>query len=285
MKNVYFLVILLAGVLFVVAAGINADELYGTKTWPVTYEMLEVIGGTFGLFILIVITFYSGELVWRERDAGLALIFDALPIPRWVVFTSKLVALLLVQVVLLGVLLAASLLLQVAKGYFHFELDVYVETLFGVRLVELLDPLLLDLAMLVHVVANNKYVGHVIAMILYFIAGDPPCRSLGFEHRLYRLGSACRRWKYSAMNGFGHFALPIAAFEALLGGAGRRLRDRRERAMGARDGDTARQSASVARLGQLRSRGMAFAAWALLTSLVVFVGAAAGVHLLEHRTS
>ena len=70
MKNVFFLVIVLAGVLFVVAAGLNADQIYGTRTWPVTYEVLEVLGGTFGLFILIIITFYSGELVWRERDAG-----------------------------------------------------------------------------------------------------------------------------------------------------------------------------------------------------------------------
>ncbi|GAA4011291.1 hypothetical protein GCM10022408_24620 [Hymenobacter fastidiosus] len=36
---------------------------------------------------------YSGELVWRERDNGVAQITDALPVPNWVPFLSKLVAL------------------------------------------------------------------------------------------------------------------------------------------------------------------------------------------------
>jgi ABC-type transport system involved in multi-copper enzyme maturation permease subunit len=167
-KNVFFLVIVLAAVLFVIATGLQADQLYGTKTYPVTYEVLSVLGSTFMLFLLIIVTFYSGELVWRERDVGLAPIFDALPVPRWVIFTSKLAALLLVQVLLLLVLLVSCVALQAAKGYFRFELDVYAKTLFGIRLWSLW--FLCCLAMLVHVVVNNKYVGHVV-MILYFIVG------------------------------------------------------------------------------------------------------------------
>jgi ABC-2 type transport system permease protein len=206
-KNVFFLVIVLAGVLFVVAAGLNADQIYGTRTWPVTYEVLEVLGGTFGAFILIIITFYSGELVWRERDAGLASIFDALPIPRWVVFASKLAALLLVQVVLVAVLMASGIALQAAKRYFRFEIGVYLETLVGIRLVSFW--ILCATAMLVHVVVNNKYVGHFV-MILYFLVGIL-LPLVGLEHPLYRFGRV-PPWTYSAMNGFGHFVLPVAVF-------------------------------------------------------------------------
>jgi ABC-2 type transport system permease protein len=59
-------------------------------------------GATGGLFVfaLAIITFYAGELVWRERDAGLNQIVDALPVQRWVLFSSKLTALLLVQIIL-----------------------------------------------------------------------------------------------------------------------------------------------------------------------------------------
>jgi ABC-2 type transport system permease protein len=211
-KNVFFLVIVLAGILFMVATGLNADQIYGTRTWPVTYVMLEVAGGTFTLFVVIVITLYSGELVWRERDAGLALIFDALPIPRWVVFTSKLVALLLVQVLLLVALMVAAIALQAAKGYFHFELGLYAETLFGVKLATYWS--LCCLAMLVHVLVNNKYVGHF-AMILYFVVGIV-LPLLGLEHNLARF-DAVPRWTYSAMNGFGHFVAPIASFQIYWG--------------------------------------------------------------------
>ena len=207
-KNVFFLVIVLAGVLFVIATGLNADELFGTRSWLVTYDVLEVVGGTFGLFILIIITFYSGELVWRERDAGLAPIFDALPIPRWVYFTSKLLALMAVQVILVAVLMAAGVALQAAKGYLHFEIGLYLKTLFGIRLVSFW--ILCATAMLVHVVANNKYVGHFV-MVLYFIVGIA-LPLVGLEHHLYRFGSIPSS-TYSAMNGFGHFVLPIVAFQ------------------------------------------------------------------------
>jgi len=211
-KNVFFLVIVLAGVLFVVAAGLNADQIYGTRTWPVTYEVLEVLGGTFGLFILIIITFYSGELVWRERDAALSPIFDALPIPRWVVFASKLAALMLVQVVLVAVLMASGIALQAAKGYFRFELGVYAETLFGIRLVSFW--ILCATAMLVHVVVNNKYVGHFV-MILYFLVGIL-LPLVGLEHPLYRFGRL-PPWVYSDMNGFGHYVRPIVVFQLYWG--------------------------------------------------------------------
>jgi ABC-type transport system involved in multi-copper enzyme maturation permease subunit len=207
-KNVFFLVIVLAGVLFVVVAGMNADQLYGTKTWPVTYVVLEVVGGTFGLFILIIITFYSGELVWRERDARLAPILDALPIPRWVIFASKLSALMLVQVILVAVLTVAGIGLQAAKGYSHFELGVYLKTLFGIQLVTYW--ILCSTAMLVHVVVNNKYVGHFV-MILYFMVGIL-LPLVGLEHPLYRF-THLPPWEYSAMNGYGHYAWPIAVFQ------------------------------------------------------------------------
>lgn len=211
-KNVFFLVIVLGGVLLVIAVGRQSDQLYGTKTWPVTYEVLEVLGSTFSIFILALIAFYAGELVWRERDAGLAPIFDALPIPRWVIFTSKLVALMLVQVILLAVLMVSCVALQAAKGYFHFEPRVYVETLFLVRLPTFW--FLCCMAMLVHVVVDNKYVGHFV-VILYLVVGIV-LPILGLEHRLYRLGSM-PRWTYSDMNGFGPFVVPIAAFHVYWG--------------------------------------------------------------------
>ncbi len=211
-KNVFFLVIVLGGVLLVIVVGRQSDQLFGTKTWPVTYEVLEVLGGTFSIFILVIIAFYAGELTWRERDAGLAPIFDALPIPRWVIFTSKLVALMLVQVLLLAVLMLSCIGLQAAKGYTHFEPRVYAETLFLVRLPTFW--FLCCMAMLVHVVVNNKYVGHFV-VVLYLVVGIV-LPILGFEHRLYRLGSM-PRWTYSDMNGFGPFVAPIAAFHVYWG--------------------------------------------------------------------
>ena len=100
-KNIYFLVIVLAGVLFTILASRTTGALYGTETYPVTASVVEIIGGSFGMFMLIIITFYAGELVWRERDAGADQLMDVLPIPNWLPLAAKLFALILIQVLLL----------------------------------------------------------------------------------------------------------------------------------------------------------------------------------------
>ena len=135
-KNIYFGVIALAGVLFFITTSTTAGSIFGTMTWPVTYQMLELVSGTFAVFMLVIITFYAGELAWREREHRLDQIHDALPIPTWLPFAAKLVALMLVPVVLQAVLMLCGIGIQTAKGYHHYELGLYVKWLFGLELVD-----------------------------------------------------------------------------------------------------------------------------------------------------
>ena len=207
-KSVIFLVLLLAGCLFMATTAPSVGRIFGTKTWPVTANVLETLGGSFQLFILAIVTFYSGELVWRERDADLAQIYDALPTPRWVTFVSKWLALLGVEVVLLLVIFLAGLVLQTVQGYHHHELGLYARWLFAHRLVDL--AFLSTLAFFVHVVVNHKYTGHFAMTGYYVVAILLP--QLGIEHRLFRPGSQ-PDWMYSDMNGFGHFVVPLVAFK------------------------------------------------------------------------
>lgn len=207
-KNIYFVVIVLAGVLFMVMASRNLQAMYGTSVYPVTYAVLGIVGGSFMLFNLIIITFYAGDLVWRERDAKVDQLFDALPLPTWLPFVSKLLALIGVQVLLSAVVMLCGLAVQASKGYFHFELGLYVQDLFGLRLVRL--SLLCVLAMAVHSIAQHKYVGHFI-MVLYYVA-NLVLSGLGFEHNLYRFASTPSA-PYSDMNGYGHFLKAVTFFD------------------------------------------------------------------------
>ena len=106
----------------------------GTNTYPVTYQVLELAGGSFALFMLIMITFYSGELVWRERDIGVHEIVDALPVPHRTLFLSKLFALFMVQVLLEVVVMLAGIGIQLAKGLYAHRARQYIRTLFGIQL-------------------------------------------------------------------------------------------------------------------------------------------------------
>jgi hypothetical protein len=206
-KNVFFGVLLLAGGLFAALGANGINSPLSTAVHPVTYRMLQDGGGAFGIFALAIIIFYSGELVWRERDARLSQIVDALPVQRWVLFSSKLSALMLVQVLLVLVILAVGLIVQASHGYYRFEFALYFKELLGVRLISYW--ILCILALLVHTLVNNKYLGHFV-MALYVVA-TLALPALGLEHFLYRFGQV-PAFTYSDMNKYGPFAAPLFWF-------------------------------------------------------------------------
>jgi hypothetical protein len=208
-KNVYFGVLVLAGLLFLIFASTTLGDVYGTTTWPLTFQMLGLVSGSFAAFMLIIIAFYAGELVWRERDNRLDQISDALPTPTWLPLVSKLVALMLVPLLLQLALMLCGMAIQAAKGYTRFEPGLYLYDLLTIDLVGYW--LVCALAISVHAVVDNKYVGHF-AMVVYYVlllfAG-----SLGLEHNLYKFGSVPGAI-YSDMNGYGHFLPRIRSFQA-----------------------------------------------------------------------
>src|SRR5262249_32507130 len=152
-----FVVIVAMGVFNLVGNAAFRDELYGTPTWPVTYRMLDVVASGFTLFMGILLTFYSGELVWRERGLRASEVFDALPVPDWVFPAAKTTALLGTMAVLLGVATLASVAFQAFDGYFRFELPLYAA---GLLLeIAVLFGLTAILALFFQVTVHHKYVG------------------------------------------------------------------------------------------------------------------------------
>ena len=210
-RSRYFAAIAGAGVIFLLAISSQAGKTFDTPTYPVTYEVLQLSQGSFFLFLLAIIIFYSGELVWRERQAGVAQIADAAPVPSWVPFGSKLAALGLVQVVLMGVVMVCGLLIQTFKGYFHYEPGLYFQALFVYELPYLL--LICVLGMVTQVVVNNKYLGFFV-MVVYYVANIFRA-STGLNHRLLSYGGSPSPGPYSDMNGYGQF-LPAFWWSKLL---------------------------------------------------------------------
>lgn len=211
-KNVFFLVLVLAGALMGIASAYGINSPFSTPVYPVTWRMLELGGAGFSLFILAIVTFYSGELVWRERDAQLNQIMDALPVPRWVLFGSKLVALMLVQVLLVLMVMVCGLIVQLSHGYHHFEFGLYLTDLITNRLVTFW--ILCVIALLVHTIVNHKYLGHFV-MVLYFVAAIA-LPQMNFQDYLYRLGES-PQVVYSDMNGYGPYAWPLFWFHLYWG--------------------------------------------------------------------
>jgi len=203
-RSPYFGVIVGAGLLYLMVAARAAGKLFGTTTWPVTHQMEEVLSGSFGIFLLVIIAFYSGELVWAERDVKLNQIYDATPVPNWLTFVAKFAALAGVILTMLGVTLLAGIGTQASRGYYHFEIPLYLQALLGFRFIEYL--LIAALAMAIHVLINHKYLGHLLVILFYIGLGL--LSNFGLEHNLFQYGSDSG-YTYSDMNHWGPYVWPF----------------------------------------------------------------------------
>jgi ABC-type transport system involved in multi-copper enzyme maturation permease subunit len=183
----------------------SIDEMYGTPVYPVTSLMLRILEGSTGLFVLIVIVFYSGELVWKERKVGLAEVYDALPVPSWVPVIAKLVALWGAIAGLLTVTVLTAIGVQLWRGWTDIDPLLYFQ---GIYLFQLSGWMLVaTLAIVLQAIANHKYVGFLL-MAGYFVVSEV-LPLVDLERDLYNFGAAPRA-PYSDMNGYGHFATAVA---------------------------------------------------------------------------
>ncbi len=150
------------------------------------------------MIVPLLVPFFAGELVWRERDAGLGESIDATPVPEWVLFVGKLLGLGLVLAALMAAVGAAGMLAQAILGYHDFQPGLYLKVLFGLQLPEYL--LFAVLAFLVHAVVDHKHVGLLVALVAYLCIVFAP--RLGVEHDLLVYGSG-PGWSHTDMRGFG----------------------------------------------------------------------------------
>lgn len=199
-RQLPFAVIAAVGLINLGIAATYAEVVFGQRAWPVTYTVVEVIAAQFAIFFNVLIALYAGELVWRERELRADQIVDALPARTSATLLGKVIGLVLAEAALLSLLMVAGMGYQMAAGYFHLEPLLYGTYLFGVVLPSLVQ--LTVLAVLIHVVANQKFLGHALVILALILRRLLP--SLGLEHPLFRYAEVAPL-RYSDMNGYGPY--------------------------------------------------------------------------------
>lgn len=158
---------IMVGALFVTFTNFSmqTSAMFGVTTLPVTFNMVESVRNSLFQFLLALITFYAGVFVWKERDARLDEIYDALPIPTGLTFVAKLVAMYAVvfSVILVGIVCGIGY--QLINQYYAPQLGLYVSELLGWDMVQI--SCLIFLAFLCHVISPNKYVGYFLYIGLF----------------------------------------------------------------------------------------------------------------------
>ncbi|PKV51392.1 peptidase M1-like protein [Aquimarina sp. MAR_2010_214] len=190
---------------------------YGVNTYPFTNQLIDLIVNPLTLFSLILIIFYSSEIVWKERSLNFNLVVDALPTKNSVFFLSKFSTILLLPVILITTGILMCIIFQVSLNYTNFEFYLYASLYYhyGLQL-----AVFSMIALFVSSLAKNKYMG--MGMFGLIVLLSLKSNVLGLEHPLTSLGFL-PRVSYSNMNGFygrsnlfNHLALYWLAFGLLL---------------------------------------------------------------------
>jgi ABC-2 type transport system permease protein len=187
-KGTVFIVILIAGLLnSVPTVALTAREGFGNSTLPVTYWVLEMISGTLYLFVLILITYYAGVLIWKDRDAHMDEIADSLPVPEWISFAARFTALGAMVMLVQFLALVSGIVIQTSYGYHRYQLGLYLNQLL-VR--DLSFFFFLGVfAFFIHVLSPNKYVGYFV-YVVFFLANLFIWAPINIASHLVQFGSA-----------------------------------------------------------------------------------------------
>ena len=203
LKETSFWAIAICGMIIILINSVSLGTVYGVDSYPATYFIVEELQEMSLYFFIIILLFYSGELIWKERNSKFNLIYDATAVTDFTILASKFIALIGIYIVLMLSLIAAGIVFQAANGYYHFELDVYFLGFF----LEILPFLVLYtfIAFFFQVLCNQKFVGILLALL--FVIVNISSEFLGFEHSLYKFGGKTLG-TYSDMNAYGHFLKP-----------------------------------------------------------------------------
>lgn len=166
-KSTAFIILALLGLLNCIPSFTYATEGYGTSNLPVTYTMVDMIRGSFYLFIMAIMTYFTGALVWKERNARVNEIYDALPTQTWTGYIAKYLTILSVLFLLNVVAILAAITTQALYGFDRYELWLYIRELLVFDMLGF--AFLIALFMFIHVLSPNMYLGFFICVIVMVV--------------------------------------------------------------------------------------------------------------------
>ncbi len=203
-----FIILMLLGVINMMASLPNVAMRYGTGNHPVTYLIVDSIRGSYYLTTLAILMYYSGLLIWKERDAKMDHFIDASPTPSWILLLSKITTMIAIMILMMSIAITSGISYQSIKGYTHFELGVYAKEFLVFDLITFI--VFTILSMTIQTIVNNKYLGYFIFLIGAICLHFGP-QALSIDSHLLTFAST-PSYIYSDMNGFSFFEKGLFGF-------------------------------------------------------------------------
>ncbi len=203
-KDNYFKAILGGGIVFLLIDYWIGNTLYSVGNKPLTVFLMDFKNYNYSVFIFIILLFYTGEAVHRERNTRFNILNDALPVSNTVFFLSKLSGLFGVAFILSNIPIVVGVIVQILKGYTGFNFSIYFTEMYLLTLPGYFQMVLLCFA--IHIIMNNKFGGHGVAMLIWvsmFLMRAFARMDYNLFFYFYT-----PNYLWSDMNGIGHFLKP-----------------------------------------------------------------------------
>jgi len=207
-KNKAFAFILLAWGVLIFSASyfmMKGEDIFGSR-YPTTDFITGIVSESLEGLGLIIIVFYSGELIWKSRDLNFHEILFSAPVSKVTFFISKISVLSYIVFLLITIGILFGLTLQCTSGYTQYNILLYLSLYYysGIPLI-----LIGLFSLFMQIVFRRKYIAMILTggIILFFrqlspqfISNQPMLQFLVFE----RISS-----RYSDLTGYGQFAKPF----------------------------------------------------------------------------
>ena len=185
LKSPAFLILLIIAFLFTLPGVLTASTFGNAALYPLTSVSVPIIEESFNTILIIIATYYGGELVWRERERKIHEIIDATPLPAWALMLPKMLGLTLVLFTTLLVGVAVGILVQLLEGGVDIAPGEY---LLWYLLPSGVDAVLIAvLAVFVQAFSPSKYAGWGVMVLYIILLFFGP--SLGLEYPLFLYGN------------------------------------------------------------------------------------------------
>ncbi len=175
------------------------DSMYDSPTYMVTYKVIEQAVGSIDLYAMIFVIFYSGTIIWRDRETKMIELVGASPVSNAALFSSKLIGLVLAYTLLTIIACICGIFIQLYSGFHHIDYSQYIVFILKSFASSIVFS---GFFLSVQVYSSNKFLGFFFCLIPIVIL--PIVFSL-LEWDLFLLAfnSEGSSDPYSDMNGYG----------------------------------------------------------------------------------
>lgn len=205
-KNWGFIVLLTVTAITVLLTIAFSGQVYGTETLPLTWQMLESIGGVFSFFIYILIFLFAGILIHKSATDRINLLIEATAVPNWVLLFSKVIALVKMVVFVLLISMLTGIVYQAYNGFYNFEIGHYIQELFGLDMLKYI--VMIFFALFINSLFKNYAAGFIVCLVIFI--GMPMLRFVGVEQSIFKFNTG-PSYSYSDLDGYG-FLMPYLTY-------------------------------------------------------------------------